>query len=134
MTGTEEDRPSPYQAFLSWAQNSHDSINVRRVYIDLAGDLVAGVILSQILYWNLPDRLGRPRLRVQKNGRMWLVKRRQDWWEECRASPKQFDRAIANLKARGIVTVGKWKFRGSPTTFIGLNWDVLLNLIQDQEK
>jgi len=128
------DNLTPYQAFVAWEQSSKDSINVRRIFVDLAGDLVAGVILSQVVYWHLPDRLGKQRLRVEKNGRKWLVKRRKDWWEECRVSPKQFDRAIARLKARGLVTLGKWKFRGSPTTYISLNWPTFHDLICLEEE
>jgi len=119
------DNLTPHQAFVTWEQSSRDSINVRRIYVDLAGDLIAGVILSQIIYWHLPDRLGRQRLRVEWGDKKWLVKKRKDWWEECRVSPKQFDRAIGELKAAGIVTVEKHKFRGSPTTYIALNWDLV---------
>lgn len=36
--------------FLLWEVRSRDSIKVKRCYIDVAQDLEAGVLLSQIIY------------------------------------------------------------------------------------
>ena len=40
-------------------------------------------------------RDGRARLQVEREGKLWLAKSRTDWWDECRISPKQADRALA---------------------------------------
>ncbi len=107
--------------FLRWEQASRDTIDVKRCYIDLAGDLVAGVLLSQLIYWFLPNRHGS-KLRVEREGRLWLAKQRTDWWEECRISPKQFDRAIQVLADKGLVEHRRFRFGGSPIIHVWLNW------------
>jgi len=117
------------QEFLAWEQMSRDTIDVKKVYIDIAEDLVAGVLLSQIIYWYLPDQEGKTKLRVERDGQLWLVKGREDWWEECRISPKQFDRAIAILQKKGLVEKKIFKFNGNPTTHIRLNFDVLIQYL-----
>jgi hypothetical protein len=46
------------EEFLLWEKASKDTIDVKRVYIDIAGDVVGGIILSQIIYWHLPSKKG----------------------------------------------------------------------------
>lgn len=115
------------QEFLAWEQASIDSIDVKRCYIDMAGgDLVAGVLLSQIIYWHLPSRQGHERLRIEKEGELWLAKGRADWWEECRISPKQFDRAAALLEEKDLIETDVRRFKGNPTKHIRVCWDNFL--------
>jgi len=109
-----------WDEFFSWEQASRDSIDVKKIYIDMAGDLVTGVLLSQIVYWFLPSRRGESKLHVEKDGVIWLAKKVDDWWDECRVSAKQARRAIAALKARGIIETRICKFAGVPTTHIRL--------------
>jgi len=128
-------KTNKYQWFLQWEAASRDSINVKRVYIDVAGgDLVAGVLLSQIVYWHLPGRDKKPRIRVYKEGKHWLAKRREDWWEECRITPKRFDRACKLLESLGIIETKVFKFDGSPTKHIHLKLDVLVPKIEEWMK
>jgi len=83
--------PDPREAFLHWEASTRDSIDVKRTYIKIAGDHIAGVLLSQIAYWNLPSNRGEiDRLRVRKEGKFWLAKKRTDWVDECVIKPKQF--------------------------------------------
>ena len=84
-----------FEHFLLWERASRDTLEVKRIYVDMAGDLVAGLVLSQIVYWHLPNREGKARLRVEREGDLWLAKARAEWWDECRISPKQADRAWA---------------------------------------
>lgn len=102
-------------------QFSRDSFRVKRTYIDIAEDLIAGLLLGQIVYWNLPNENGNSKLRVKKENSLWLAKGRNDWWEEIRITPKQFDRAIKILKDKGLVEVKNFKFNGSPTVHVRLN-------------
>lgn len=112
--------------FLLWEQASRDTIDLKRIYIDIAGDLVTGVLLSQIIYWNLPNKEGKSKLRVWYEGKLWLAKGREDWWEECRISPKQFDRSIKILENKELIETALKKFNGSPTKHICLNINKLL--------
>lgn len=65
-------------------------------YIDITGDLVAGTLLSQIMYW-FADGKNRPT--VNRDGYFWIAKRREDWMNEIRITSKQYDRAIKILTA-----------------------------------
>lgn len=117
-------------SFLAWEAFCRDSIDVKRAYIDAAGDLVAGILLSQIIYWHLPNKdTGAPKLRVYHNGHLWLAKGRDDWWEEIRITPRQFDRASQILVDRGIIKKQIFKFNGSPTVHIRLCWPRFLEIM-----
>ena len=122
------------QNFLRWEERSIDVIGVKRCYVNIAGDLATGVLLSQIVYWFLPSKkTGNPRVTIDREGRNWLAKKRDEWWEECCVTPKQFDRSIEILESLGIVTTALFKFSGSPTKHISLNFDRLIELIERGE-
>lgn len=108
--------------FLLWEARSRDTLDVKRCYIDVAGDLIGGVLLSQIIYWHLPNRDGTNRLTIEHDGFLWLAKKREDWWEECRITPKQFDRAVKILEQKNLVITDVMWFQGSPTKHIRLDW------------
>lgn len=91
---------------------------IHHAYVDICGDLIAGSLLSQILYWFGADRNGRPRARIQKDGYLWIAKARSDWWDEIRISPKQYDRAARILVEKKFIEVRTLKFNGNPTTHI----------------
>jgi hypothetical protein len=112
-----------FEDFLRWEKMSRDIIDVKVCYIDMAGDVCAGLLLSQLLYWHLPARDGRSKLRVQKQGKDWLVKAAGDWWQEIRLTEKQARRALAILEERGLVETMVARFNGAPTTHIHLNRD-----------
>jgi hypothetical protein len=109
---------SSFQTFLQWEEKSRDTIDFKKAYVDMAGDLVAGLMLSQIVYWYLPSRAGDAKLRVERDDHQWLVKTREDWWEECRLSPREVDRARKVLETAGLIEVKLFKFNGSPTLHI----------------
>ena len=115
-----------HQEFLAWEQASRDTIDVKRCYVDLAGELVAGILLSQIVYWHLPSKKGEDKLRVVKDGVTWLAKAREDWWEECRITPRQFDRACTLLEGLGLIVTDVKRFNGSPVKHIRICWEVFL--------
>jgi len=121
----------PKEQFIAWELASHDTLDVKRCYVDIAGDLVSGILLSQIIYWHLPNKEGKSKLRVQHKGDYWLAKKREAWWDECRITAKQFDRASAILKNKGLIEIGLFKFNGAPMKHIKLNWDKL-SLVLDK--
>ena len=102
--------------FLAREQAENDGFYTKKMYIDIAnGDLLAGILLSQIVYWYLPSKDSTAtKLRVVKDGELWLAKGRDDWWEECRITAYQFDRAIKVLCDIGIVEKKIFKFNGNP--------------------
>ena len=112
------DSPGTFEQFLLWERASRDTLEVKRLYIDMADDLMAGVVLSQIVYWHLPNREGHARLQVEREGKLWLAKGRADWWEECRISPKQADRALDILERKGLIEVRLFQFGKAPTKHV----------------
>lgn len=108
--------------FLQWEQASRDTIDFKKSYVDMAGDLIAGLVLSQIVYWHLPGQNGITRLRVSRDNELWIAKARKDWYEEVRVSPKQLDRALAILEKRELIVTKVYHFGGFPTKHIRLVW------------
>ena len=117
------------QEFLAWEQASRDTIDVKRCYVDLAqDDLIAGILLSQIVFWHLAAKNGAAdKLMVEKDGEKWLATGRADWWDECRITPKQYDRAAAILEGIGVIKTITMRFGGSPTKHIRVCWEAFLH-------
>lgn len=74
--------------------SSHRCNHTPHKYIDMTGDLIAGTLLSQIMYW-FAD--GKNRVSIYKDGNYWIAKRREDWMSEIRITQKQYDCAIKKL-------------------------------------
>ncbi|MBA7525432.1 hypothetical protein ES705_17583 [subsurface metagenome] len=123
-----------FNDFLLWEQASRDTIDFKKIYVDITGDLIAGLLLSQIIYWNLPNKEGKTKLRIKRRNQLWLAKKKTDWWEEIRISPKQAARATRLLAKTGIVKVRIFKFKGAPTTHFLLRGKTLLRLINKEIK
>jgi hypothetical protein len=120
------------EIFYKWEETSRDTVDFKKIYVDIADDLIAGLLLSQIIYWHLPSNSGKSKLRVQKEGKTWLAKSRTDWWDEVRITPKQFDRASRLLKEKNIIETKLFKFNGIPTVHIYLNEERFLELWEEK--
>jgi hypothetical protein len=122
--------------FLQWEAASRDTIDVKRIYIDITGDLAAGVLLSQIIYWYLPIHSGGPiRLSqaecgVELEGQWWLVKKRTEWWHECRLTDRQFDHYSAILIKKGFISTRVARFRGNPMLHIHLELERIIDAME----
>ena len=99
-----------YDTFIAWERLSRDSIDFKKVYVDMAGDLAAGLMLSQIIFWHTPDKHGNTKLRVVREGHYWLAKSRDDWWDEARLLPREVDRCLARLREAGLIETRVFKF------------------------
>ncbi len=129
MHSDPDDLHKRYKKFLPWERRTRDAIDVKRAYIEMAGDAATGLLLSQIVYYYLPASDGSSKLRIEQDGHLWIAKRRKDWWAECRLRPKQADRAIAKLKGLGLVETATYQFHSIPTQHIRLNMAVFLDLL-----
>ncbi|NBI28627.1 hypothetical protein [Chengkuizengella marina] len=123
--------------FIQWEKATRDTIDVKKIYIDIVEDLVAGVLLSQIVYWHLPSNnksedTEKSKLRIKKEDSLWLAKGREDWWSECRIKPRQYDTAIEKMVKLGIIEKKRFKFNGSPTTHIRIIWDKFLKVFVEK--
>jgi hypothetical protein len=120
-----------FAQFLLWEEASRDTIDFKKIYVDIAGDLNAGLMLSEIIYWHLPASNGQTKLRALHQGFYWIAVRRYEWWERTRFSPKQADRALAILVDAGLVIKDVFKFDGDPTVHIRLNEDAFTTRWED---
>jgi len=118
--------------FIAWEKSSRDTIDLKRVYVDIAGDLVAGVLLSQIIYWwYIPGKDGKTKLRVKKNGKYYLVKNLDEWWNECRIKKDTAKRKLKHLENKGLIVIENHFFNGKKTNYITLNKSNFLKAIRE---
>jgi len=54
--------------FFSWAADRSDTLEVRKECIDMAGDIKAGIMLSQIVFWHLSSNENAPTKLSAKRG------------------------------------------------------------------
>ena len=55
--------------FQDWERKTKDTKDFKLTYVDVANsDLIAGLMLSEIVFWYLPSRNGESKLRVFKGG------------------------------------------------------------------
>lgn len=116
-----------WKEFLIWEKNTKDTIDVKKTYIDIAGDFMAGVLLSQIIYWYLPNKEGRTKLRVKKENHYWIAKKISDWYDEIRFSRRNYETAIKKLEKKNLVIKKVFKFNNETMTHIRLNIPVFLS-------
>lgn len=121
-----------FNDFLRWEEEDKKTVKVKCMYIDIAdGNIIAGLLLSQIIYWHLPNKRGGTKLRVKKEGKLWLAKGRNDWWDECRINPRQFDKAISLLCDKGIIEKKVFQFKGTPVIHLHLKEEILMGFIEN---
>lgn len=100
-------------------------------YIDIAGGLVEGTLLGQIMYWFSHDKNGTIRAQIKKDSEYWIAKKRSDWWDEIRISEKQYDRAVKNLLDKNLIVVARYKFGGIPTTHLRPNYEEICKQLDE---
>lgn len=115
-----------FAEFLLWEQSTKDTIDFKRIYADMAGDTLAGLVLSQIVFWHIPNKQGKSKLRIEKEGKKWMACNRAEWWDSTRLTPRQIDRVLQILEGKHIIEKKVFKFNGSPTMHIRINEDVFL--------
>ncbi len=120
-------RKLSFADFLQWEEQTHDVLDFKKIYVDMAGDLLAGIVLSELVYWYLPAKDGGTRLRVKKRGRMWIAARRWEWWDRCRMTPRQSDRALGILVKAALFDKALFRFDGEPTIHVALNEKAFLD-------
>ena len=107
--------------FLQLKSIERQRVNFEMIYVDMTGDLISGLLLSQIIYWFSPDKNGKSKLRVTYKGKRALAKARNEWFDEIRITAKQYDKAIKILERLKIVEVVNSMFDAKRTPFIMLN-------------
>lgn len=119
-----------FAQFLTWEQATHDTIDFKKIYVDMVQDVNAGLLLSEIVYWYLPSRKGESKLRVQHNGKFWIACRRAEWWDRTRLSPKQADRGLTILLEALLIEKARFKFDGEVTLHVRLLEPMFLRVFE----
>lgn len=102
---------------------AEDELHISLISIDMAGgDLMAGILLDRLRYWFKPDKNGKPKTSINREGTRWVAKSRPMWEEECRLSERQVDLAASKLKKLGLVKTRVWKFAGKPMLHFTLDF------------
>ncbi len=117
--------------FLAREKVNNDVIAFRTIYADMAGDTLAGLVLSQIVFWHLPDKDGNNKMKVTHDSHYWVATSRKAWHERTRLNPRQVDRVLNILVEKNLVVKRIYKFSGAPTTHIRINWDVFTSVYED---
>lgn len=113
------------ESWLRSASSGRNAVNVQLLYIDVNdGNVVDGLLFSQIMYWHEYDERGRRRLRVQRDDHFWLAKHYNEWWEECRIDERAARDSIDRMVKRGLLIKAVYGFAGKPTVHIRLNYEV----------
>lgn len=112
-----------FKDFLVWEVKTKDAVDFKKIYVDMTGNLHAGLLLSQIVYWNLPKKGNSDgtKLTIRRRGRVWLAKTDAAWWAEVRLSPRQARAARLIIEECGLITCRTMRFNGNPTTHISIN-------------
>jgi hypothetical protein len=121
-----------YDTFMKWERSTHETIYVKKAYVDICGDLTAGVLLSRIIYWFTPNQKGEPKVRVKKEGHWWLARADGHWHNEIRLTEKQAMTARGKLTEKGFIITKTFRFNKTPMTHYRLNEQILLKALQER--
>mgnify|MGYP001616136034 CR=1 FL=1 len=100
------------------------TVAFRPALVDIVGDVVTGLVLSQLLYWT-------PRATVRLDGKLWVVKAASAWWEECRVTTKQARRSVDLMVDMGLVERRVEQWNGAPTTHMRIIPEVMERKISE---
>lgn len=114
--------------FLLWESSTRDTIDFKKTYVDMSGDVLAGLMLSEIVYWYLPNKRHESKLRINRDGYEWLAVSREDWWQRVRLTPRQIDTTAKKLIECGLIEKRLFKFAGVPTVHYRIVWERFLVL------
>lgn len=91
----------PAVQYILNAEKKEYSYRVNPLYVSLAGDdLTVGIALGQIVYWFLPARDGSSKIKIFREGKLWLAKSYDELAREVKLTIKQVRRAISILKTK----------------------------------
>ena len=111
--------------WLASEEAARDAITLKRIYIKINdGNLFDGVMFSQIMFWHGRNKeTGERRMKIQKQGHLWLAKKYSDWLEECGINEHTAKKCITRIKKRGLIVTKLWKFNNTPVLHMRIDWD-----------
>lgn len=108
---------------MSELNKSRQQTLFQQQYVSLlGGDIPAALMLSQLVYWYMPDKNGKTRQRVRKGIYFWIAKSWQHWKEELGLSRAQSRHCIDKLVGLGLIEKKRYRFDGTPMIHVRFPW------------
>ena len=125
MSALGEEYTSELRSFMASQTRMSRVVAYDPIYTDMAGDVLAGLVLSQICFWHRANtETGKTKLRVAKDGRLWAAISVKEMQGYTHMTPSQITRCYNLLAKKNLILKKVWRFAGTPTTHISLNWPV----------
>jgi len=120
-----------------------ERISLPLVIIDICeGSHVRAALLSQILYWSLPnDKNDNARMEYLRDEHYWIVRQDSEWWKECRVKERTVREHMLWLVEKELIISNSWlsPFKDHRRTdgnkslarHIRINWPVFAGMLED---
>ena len=88
-------------------------------YMVALKDAPTAILCSQIHYWYSPQQKnGQSKLRVRKQGKLWIAKSNREWADETGLTYAQVKRGLEVLARGGVIEKTVKRFNGAPTVHV----------------
>lgn len=78
-------------------------------------------LMSGISFWFAPSKAGTSKLRIRKDGQLWIARSRAEWAEDCGLSERQVERALASLRQKGLIITRQGLWAGKAILHVSLS-------------
>lgn len=113
--------------FYAWHHMQNDVIEFKKIYVDISGSLNSGLLLSYILECCYTCKKCR-----KIEGELWVVAKREDWWEECRLTVKEYDSACKMLVNKGLVIKKILRYGDDVMTHLRINEEIFIKSLSEK--
>jgi hypothetical protein len=105
-----------------------DQVQVNRIIcVDMTGDFIAGYVLSRLIYWHGDaEKTGDPRMKIEREGHLWMARSYEQWFLECRLTKSQIMRVYNILENLGLIETRTWKFAGDTVVHVRIIHDAFM--------
>lgn len=122
------DTPGEFALLMLQERSEKDIISFKRMFVMMTGgDILAGILLSQIIFWHAPNKDGGSKLRVNRDGHNWIAKTSQEWSDDTMIKPRQIDVLIDRLVKMKLIIKKNFRFNGIKMRHIRINETVYLD-------
>lgn len=110
-------------------------ILIDRITLEMVGDLASAAVLSRLRYWFSPSKKsGQQRTVIRHDGKTWVARTKDEWWEECGVTEKQIERISKELIKHNLVEVKYFRFNGLRMMHWSLNFQEYANKFNEASK
>lgn len=121
------DTSAEFATLMIQERAEKDFISFKRIFATMTGDTLAGLVLSNLIFWYMPNKKGDSKLRVHRDGHYWIARTRDEWQTETTIKPRQLDRVIKRLIDLGLVVKANYRFNGLRTMHLRIDESAYVN-------